>query len=252
MLISGDEHWYDNELTSRINKMAQDLRSMEHLRQDFVSNVSHEIQSPLTSISGFAALLRDESLSPGQRRHYLDIIESESKRLSGLSDNLLKLSMLDAEKVPFHPEPYRLDEQLKEILLLLEPQWSAKEIELDAELEEIRVMGDRDLLSQVWINLLHNAIKFSHEGGKITVRLSAQEKNAVCVISDTGIGIPEEDLIHIFERFYKVDKARDRKAGGNGLGLSLVKVIVGIHSGTVSASSRLGEGSAFTVTIPLA
>ncbi|WP_066685868.1 sensor histidine kinase [Christensenella intestinihominis] len=243
-----NEHY--NEMVSRINSMAQGLKSMEQLRQDFVSNVSHEIQSPLTSIGGYAALLHDETLPEEKRNHYLDIIEAESKRLSGLSDNLLKLSALDADRAPFDPRPFRLDKQLEEILLLLEPQWSAKEIELNVDLQALTISGDRDLLSQVWINLLNNAIKFSHRGGTISVCLRSADGGAQCTIRDNGIGIPEADLPRIFERFYKVDKARDRKAGGNGLGLSIVKKIVGLHGGTIKAESTAGQGAAFTVSIP--
>jgi signal transduction histidine kinase len=249
VLIEGDSHDYYNELVTRINKLAQDLKSMEQLRQDFVSNVSHEIQSPLTSIAGYAALLRGGDLGEEKRSHYLDIMEAESRRLSGLSDNLLKLSALDAGRTPFEPAPYRLDKQLEEILLLLEPQWSVKNIELEIDLQEATVTGDRDLLSQVWINLLHNAIKFSGEGGAVSVRLSSEGGDITCIVKDNGIGIPEEDLPRIFERFYKADKSRGRNSGGNGLGLSLVRKIVHIHGGRVRADSTAGQGAVFTVTL---
>lgn len=239
------------ELSARINSMAESLRSMEHMRQDFVSNVSHEIQSPLTSIAGFAALLRQEDLSPAQRAHYIDIIETESKRLSRLSDNLLRLSLLDSDGADIAREPFRLDRQLEDIFLSLEPQWAQKNIAPDLSLERVELSGDSDLLSHVWTNLLHNAIKFTPEGGAIAIRLRVDDACAVCEIADTGIGIPEENLMHIFERFYKVDKARDRSLGGNGLGLSLVKRIVEQHGGEVSVRSGEGEGSTFSVTLPL-
>ena len=233
-----------------INKIAKELGSMEQLRQDFISDVSHEIQSPLTSISGFAALLKNNTLTAEQRNHYLDIIEAESKRLSSLSDNLLKLSALETGNEPLSIKEYRLDRQLEKVALMLEPQWSARNITMEADMEKLTIQGDEDLLSQVWVNLLHNAIKFTPEGGTISIILKDGDHEACCQISDTGIGIAAEDLIHIFERFYKVDKSRDRALGGNGLGLSLAKKIVELHGGHITPQSTLGKGSTFSVTLP--
>ncbi|MDR1069657.1 MAG: HAMP domain-containing histidine kinase, partial [Gracilibacteraceae bacterium] len=238
------------ELAASVNKMARELGSMENLRQDFISNVSHEIQSPLTSIGGFAALLRDGALTPGQRAHYIDIIEAESKRLSKLSDNLLRLSALEADAAVSR-RAYRLDKQLEHIALLLEPQWMEKNISVEAELQKITYAGDEDLLSQVWVNLLHNAVKFTPPGGSVGIALSLDGNSAVCRISDTGAGIAPEDKAHIFERFYKADKSRDRSLGGSGLGLSLVKKAVELHGGLVSAESEPAKGSVFTVTLPM-
>lgn len=251
VLLEEDADDHGTGLSARINSMAESLRSMEHMRQDFVSNVSHEIQSPLTSIAGFATLLKQEGLSDEQRLHYIEIIETESKRLSKLSDNLLRLSLLDSDHGATPAIAFRLDQQLEDTLLLLEPQWMEKNITPDLDLEKLEITGDMDLLSQVWSNLLHNAIKFTPEGGTISVRLTCEDDAAVCTITDTGIGIPKENLIHIFERFYKVDKARDRSLGGNGLGLSLVKRIVECHGGQVSVRSEEGEGSTFAVTLPI-
>ena len=239
------------ELAEKINRMARQLSSMEHMRQDFVSNVSHEIGSPLTSIRGFAELLKKENLSPEDRIRYAEVIESESRRLSRLGDNLLKLSLLDAAhdgQGTLVRGQFRLDKQLGDILLALEPQWSAKEIELDVSLPQATVSADVELLRQVWTNLLHNAIKFTPEGGRISVTLSPGEAETTVAVSDTGAGIAESDLIHIFERFYKADRARG--SGGSGLGLALAKRIVDLHEGTISASSESGNGSTFTVRLP--
>jgi signal transduction histidine kinase len=227
-LVPVDRHDPYSQLAESVNKMAQELGTMENARQEFISNVSHEIQSPLTSISGFAALLRNDSLSIDQRSHYLTVIESESRRLSSLSENLLKLSALEAGNESLIMKEYRLDKQLESIALMLEPQWGAKNLFVEAELQKIMLYGDEGLLSQVWINLLHNAIKFTPEGGNICIMLSGSPdgQEVICQIKDSGIGIAPEDRIHIFERFFKVDKARDRSLGGNGLGLSLVKKIV--------------------------
>ncbi|WP_438349723.1 sensor histidine kinase [Paenibacillus sp. FA6] len=234
-----------------INEMASELSRMELMRQDFISNVSHEIQSPLTSIRGFARALQNETLSLDSRRHYLDIIESESIRLSGLSDNLLKLSALEVGSFPFEARTYRLDKQLREMILVSEPQWLGKNIEVEAELEEISMHAVEDLMSQVWTNLLHNSIKFTPRGGLIKIRLRTIDKRIEVAIKDSGIGIVEEDLPRIFERFYKVDTARSSSEGGSGLGLPLVKKIVEIHEGSVTVTSRPGEGTAFVVSLPV-
>ena len=238
-----------HEVANAINEMAQSLGTLETMRQDFISNVSHEIQSPLTSIGGFAALLKKTELPDEQRQKYAEIIEAESKRLSSLSDNLLKLSSLDNNKIPLSKQAFRLDKQLENIALTLEPQWSAKNITLEASLEKLTVSGDEDLMSQVWMNLIHNAIKFTPEGGRIDVSMTSGGESLAVKISDTGVGISPDDQIHIFERFYKADKSRDRSLGGNGLGLSLVKKIVEMHSGSVTVESKAGEGTTFMVQL---
>ncbi|TGE35585.1 HAMP domain-containing histidine kinase [Desulfosporosinus fructosivorans] len=237
-------------ISESVNKMAEGLSSMERLRQEFISNVSHEIQSPLTSISGFAALLKNEALSAELRRHYVEVIETESRRLSKLSDNLLKLSALESEHVSFAPHEFRLDKQIESAILMLEPQWLEKGINLDLSLHKLMFMGDEGLLSQVWVNLLHNAVKFTPEAGNISVTLTENENAVRCTIADNGIGISETDQIHLFERFYKVDKSRERSLGGNGLGLSLVKKIVTMHKGQIRLKSALGKGTEFIISLP--
>ena len=238
-----DKHDPFSEIADSVNKMAHELGNMENMRQDFISNVSHEIQSPLTSIGGFAALMKKERLSDEERFRYADIIETEARRLSGLSDNLLKLSALNDK--PLEKTEYRLDKQLSSAILALEPQWSKKQLAVEADLRKFVINADADLLSQVWMNLLNNATKFTPDGG--TIRISITD-NAV-EIADTGTGIGKEDLPHIFERFYKVDKSRDRKLGGNGLGLPIVKKIIELHGGTISVDSEPGKGSMFTVRL---
>ena len=232
------------ELIDAVNTMAKNLGNMETMRQDFISNVSHEIQSPLTSIGGFAALLKKDDLPGNERQKYAGIIEAESKRLSSLSDNLLKLSSLDSSAIA--KNDFRIDKQLSNIMLTLEPQWSAKNLTIEADLPKCIIAGDEDLLSQVWVNLFVNAIKFTPNDGTIYVSISGHTVK----IADTGVGISENDLPHIFERFYKVDKSRDRSLGGNGLGLSLVKKIVDMHGGTITVKSELGKGAVFEIVLP--
>ncbi|MBD0382105.1 two-component sensor histidine kinase [Paenibacillus sp. WST5] len=239
------------ELVDSINDMAVQLGQLEKMRQEFISNVSHEIQSPLTSISGFSRALKNEGITEDERRHYLDIIEAESKRLSKLSDNLLKLTSLESEHHPFEPKSFRLDKQLRNHILACEPQWVEKEIEMDIDLAAVSITADEDLLSQVWTNLIHNAIKFTPAGGTIGVHLTAADKEAMIHISDNGVGISEEDQAHIFERFYKADKSRNRASGGNGLGLSIVKKILDMHQGSIEVTSKQGNGTTFTIRLPI-
>jgi signal transduction histidine kinase len=242
VILPVDDHTAHAEMAEAFNDMVRKLGNIEAMRTDFISNVSHEIQSPLTSISGFAALLGAD-LPDDERKRYAKIIETESKRLSGLSDNLMKLSSLDSATI-IHAD-FRLDKQVQNVVLALEPQWTTKNILIEVDLDKTVVKGDEALLSQVWTNLLHNAIKFTPQGGTISVSLG----DKALQIADTGCGIPADELPNIFERFYKVDKARDRSSGGNGLGLSIVKKILDLHGWKITVQSDEGEGTAFTIEI---
>ena len=238
------------KLVESVNNMALELDAMEKLRQEFISNVSHEIQSPLTSIRGFSQALQNDRLSPEERAHYLAIIEDESTRLSRITENLLKLASLESDEVKFDPQPFRLDKQVRHLVLACEPRWTEKQIEVDADLQEITFNGDEDLLSQVWNNLIYNSIKFTPPGGKINVALKRQDGQVVFRICDTGVGIPPADLERIFERFYKADKSRTRSAEGSGLGLSIAQKIVQMHQGSIRVESQPEAGSTFVVTLP--
>lgn len=246
----GHTHPYA-QLVESINDMAAKLKAMEDLRQEFISNVSHEIGSPLTSIIGFARALKDKKMDQEQRDQYLTIIETECVRLSRLSDNLMKLAVLDASEHASHQTTYRLDRQLVTLILACEPQWDDKKIDMNVELEELEITADEDLMIQVWVNLLHNAIKFTPPGGKIDVLLTQSEENVSVRITDSGPGIALQDQLRIFERFYKADESRTRALGGSGLGLSIVHKIVDMHDGTVAVSSVPGKGATFTVHMPL-
>lgn len=240
------------ELAQSFNQMTKELKQIEQMRQDFVSNVSHEIQSPLTSISGFAkALKNSELITDEQRPYYLDIIISESDRLSRLGDNLLKLASLDSEHHPFTVESIDVAEQIRQVIVASEPQWSTKKLMVSLKAPSpIWLSGDRDLLQQVWLNLLSNSIKFTPNSGTIMIDLK-QENNLVITFADTGKGIPAEELSHLFQRFYKVDKARSRQQGGNGLGLAIVKKIITLHHGTIDITSIVARGTLITITLPL-
>jgi signal transduction histidine kinase len=238
------------ELVDSVNYMALELSKMEKMRQEFISNVSHEIQSPLTSIRGFAEALRNDKLSSQSRLHYLNIIEAESMRLSKLSDNLLRLASLESDTIKFEPKTYRLDKQLRRIILTCEPQWLDKNINMDVFLEEIEIMADEDMMDQVFINLINNSIKFTPEGGSVLVDLHKKNDLIEFKITDTGLGIADEDQNHIFERFFKGDKSRGPLIKGNGLGLSIVKGIIDVHHGTINVQSKLGKGTIFAISLP--
>ncbi|WP_083430020.1 sensor histidine kinase [Alicyclobacillus macrosporangiidus] len=238
------------QLVHTINNMAKELAQLEAMRQEFISNVSHEIQSPLTSISGFIDVLKNENLSPEQRQHYLSIIEAESKRLSRLGDNLLKLTSLESGYHPFSPERFRLDRQIRNVVLSLEPMWTQKSLEIDLSLPHIEIEADKDLVNHIWINLLSNAIKFTPPQGSIFISAQTMDdKWAEVCVRDTGIGMKNEELVRIFERFYKADKARS--GGGSGLGLSIVKKIVDMHHGEIDVESQVGVGTTFAVRLPI-
>ena len=238
------------EIIESINHMAKELGEMEHMRQEFISNVSHEIQSPLTSISGFAHALKSDQLSNEERIQYLNIIEEESMRLSRLSENLLKLTSLESDHPPFEPKNYRLDQQLRRVILSIEPQWRNKDIEMDVCLDPVTIHSDEDLMDQVWINLLNNSIKFTPSNGKISVKVMEIETDGIAVIiKDTGIGMTKEVQMHIFERFYKADPSRSRASGGSGLGLAIVKKIIELQNGEIEIESSLNEGTEFKIIL---
>lgn len=237
-------------LTQGFNLMAEQLRKTEQTRQQFISDVSHEFQTPLTSINGFAMILKNEDLTNEQREKYTDIILFESKRLSELSKNMLQLTLLDGEDIKLNVETYSLTKQLYRVISSLEEMAKKKDIEIAVNIpkKDVLITGDQNRLEQVWINLLNNAIKYTDEGGYISVNLKKNSKDVEVMISDTGIGMDEEAQRHIFERFYREDKARS--VGGNGLGLSIVKSIVDLHFGTIKVKSQKDVGSEFYVTLP--
>lgn len=235
------------ELGENLNKMILELRSIEVMRADFVSNVSHEFRAPLSAIQGYVTLLSNPTLSESQRKEYFSMLTESTRDLSGLVDSVLKLSRLESQNIAPKSEPFRLDEQLRRAVLLFESQWSQKEIELELDLPEYTYTGNAELLYQVWTNLFGNAVKYTPPHGKISVRLLPNEKGATVEIADTGIGMNDEVKSHIFEKFYQGDSSHC--AVGNGLGLALVKTACQLTGSTVSVDSTVGAGSTFTVRL---
>lgn len=231
------------------NAMVEALSASETLKNDFIANVSHEFKTPISAIEGYAALLQDENLSEDERRVYTEKILFNTRRLSDLTSNILLLSKLENQKVLPDGKNFRLDEQLREAILILEPKWSAKNINFHLDdIPEITFFGNEPLLLQVWTNIIGNAVKFVNEDGHITV--SAEETlNFVTVkIADDGIGMSEETKYRIFDKFWQGDTSR--RSQGNGLGLTLCMAIVSRCGGTISVDSELRKGSVFTVKLP--
>ena len=236
-------------LAESFNEMAKELAGIETLRDDFVNNVSHEFKTPVSSIRGFAKRLKKASLSGEQQSEYLDIIISESERLSKLSENVLLLSRLEsAKRYAEQASSYFIDEQIRKVVLLMEPQLQKKHLDMDINLETAEITANEEMLYHLWINLLGNAIKFSHDGGSIGISLKKEEGNAVVSISDTGAGMDDEVKKHLFDKFYQGDVARATE--GNGLGLSIVKKILELENGKITLDSTPDAGTCFTVLLP--
>jgi signal transduction histidine kinase len=236
-----------SDLVKNFNIMVQELKANEYLHKEFVSSVSHEFKTPLSSIHGFGKLLKKEDLSLREREEYTDIIIEETERLSNLSSNLLRLSKLDHQAIQHRRDTFDLDEQIRRVILLLQNQWESKLIELSVDLEEISYTGDEELLQQIWLNLMVNAIKFTPEKGTIKIMLESRDNRVYFSIIDNGIGISASDQKRIFERFYKADKSRTKS--GTGLGLSIAKKIAEIHGGKITVESEPGKGSVFCVEL---
>lgn len=238
------------EMAQRFNAMTYDLSHIETLRSDFVANVSHEFKTPIASIEGYATLLQNHNLSQEKHDHYVEKILENSRRLTNLSGNILMLSKLENQEMVLGKREYRLDEQIRKCILMLENKWSAKSIEFDLDLPRQVYYGSESLVEQVWINILDNAIKHSPIRGVIHVGIMQTDTNFTITIADHGDGMTEEVQKHIFEKFYQGDSSR--KAEGNGLGLALVKRIVELCKGTVTVESSPGKGTSFFITLPKA
>lgn len=233
-----------NAVYENFNKMTEELKSVKALRDDFVHNFSHEFKTPIASINGFANLLLEGNLSEEECKQIVKIIADESARLSQLSETVLTLSRLESQQFIGESKTFRLDVQIKDCIILLQREWEKKNIEIEPELSPVKYTGDENLLKQVWLNLLSNAIKFTPEGGKVKVLLSAEGNRAVIRVADTGIGISEEALPKIFDKYYQVNAGN-----GNGLGLAICKRIVALCGGEISVASKVGEGSEFKVRL---
>ncbi|EXX87268.1 histidine kinase, partial [Paenibacillus darwinianus] len=229
------------------------IRRLERMRSEFVANVSHELKTPIAAVKGFAETLLGGAVNdPDTAKAFLQIIYDESERLNRLIGNILELSKVESRRVPLQFSPVELSSFTEKTLELLASEASRKGILLDAAVEPgLYAEADEDRLRQIMMNLLSNGINYTPEGGRVTVKVDGDDDHIRIRISDTGIGIPKKDLPRIFERFYRVDKARSRSSGGTGLGLSIVKHLVELHKGTIAVDSTVGAGSTFTIELPV-
>ncbi|MEY9978755.1 ATP-binding protein [Lysinibacillus sp. RC79] len=235
------------ELSQSFNKMTQELSSIETLRSDFVNNFSHEFKTPIVSLRGFAKLLKENNLSEEDRQEYLDIIIKESERLADLSTSVLTLSKYENLGIITDKATFRMDEQIRRTIVLMEPKWSAKVLTVNVKLDNVIYIGNEDLTQQIWYNLLDNAIKFSEQGGLINISLTKINSSILFVIQDNGPGMDELTKAHIFDKFYQGDTSHSK--AGSGLGLSIVKRIVELCDGDVHVQSEIENGSTFSVTL---
>ena len=230
------------------NKMAGELGSVETLRTDFISNVSHEMKTPLAVMQNYGTLLQAPELSDEKRIEYAKGVTDSSRRLADMMTNILKLNKLENQQIFPKAEKYDLGEQLCEALLQYESVWEQEKIEIETDIaDDVVIHADRELLSLVWNNLLSNAFKFTPSSGMVRLSLTADEKYATVQVQDTGCGMFAETGAHIFEKFYQGDTSHATR--GNGLGLPLVKRVMDIIHGEINVQSKLGEGTTFTVKI---
>ncbi len=235
------------EISDSFNKMAEELEGTEMLRSDFINNFSHEFKTPIVSIAGFAKLLRRGNLTEEEQAEYLAIIEEESLRLASMANNVLSLTKVENQSILTEITSYNLSEQIRSCLLILENKWTKKNIDFSLEFGEIKIRADEELLKQVWINLLDNAIKFSPEGGRVEIHIMENADKISVKITNSGSIIAPEHINKIFGKFYQSDESHSGE--GNGIGLAVVKRIVELHRGEVYAISE-SNATTLTVNIP--
>ena len=235
------------EVYSGFNLMAHELSAMEILQTDFVSNVSHEFKTPINAIEGYATLLEGCHDLTAEQREYVGKIAFNTRRLSGLVGSILLLSKLENRQIPTGRTRYRLDEQIRQSIVALEPAWSVRDIEFDVEMERVEYLGNEPMMRHVWDNLISNAVKFNPHGGLVRIRLERRGRQVRFVIDDCGPGISEDARKRIFDKFYQADSSH--KDEGNGLGLALVKRILSFENGEIHVENIPGGGCRFTVVL---
>ena len=238
-----------SEVYDNFNKMVNELNNICYMNEDFINNFSHEFKTPIVSINGFAELLLNTDCSKEIQKKYLTIIYNESKRLSDLSQNTLLLSKLESTGILTDKEEYKLDEQIKQCMILLYYQAELKNISVELNLKKYYFFGNKELINHIWINIISNAIKYTNKNGKIIIDMSKTDDNVLVTIKDTGIGMSQNEISRIFDKFYQADSSHSNK--GLGLGLSITKKIVELHKGKIEVSSILGKGTTFKIWLPL-
>ncbi|MBM7716120.1 sensor histidine kinase [Siminovitchia sp. FSL H7-0308] len=237
------------QLAQSFQLMTERLGENDRIRKEFINNVSHDFQTPLLNIKGYANLIENDPPAV-ERKNYAKVIQAETERLSALTKQLMLLTSLDQLLSPLQLKTFRLDEQLKETIRRYRWALEEKEMSLSLELDEIELQGDPAFLEKVWANLLSNAIKYTETGGSIEITLTEQDNTVIATFCDTGIGIPEEKIGRIFERFYRVDDSRTKEIGGSGLGLAIVRQVVELHGGNITAKRNGQQGMTFIISLP--
>lgn len=237
------------EMASNFNKMTRELNGMDYMRKDFMSNVSHEIKTPVAAISGFSEMLLDGGLSEQEQKEYLSYIYQESQRLSRMSENMLHMSRLDHQNIVDLSQEIKVDEQIRHCIILLNEKWPDKDIHYELQLEKCTMVSNNDLLFHLWTNLIDNAIKYSEQQGRIWITTKVENNSLKFSVKDEGIGISKEKLCKIYDKFYQCDVSHKKQ--GSGLGLSIVKRIVELLKGTILCESEEGIGTTMTVILPL-
>lgn len=250
-LHTQDKRDYLDVMIMDFNKMVEELGSIETLKTDFVSNVSHEMKTPIAIVKNYAELLKAEHITEEQRKEYAESIEGAAMRLSNLISNILKLHKLENQRIIPEIEAYDVCRQLCDCILQFEEVWDEKEIELETEIDDVAMVeADESLLELVWNNLLSNAMKFTEPGGCVSVKQTAEESFVKISVSDTGCGMDTDVMNHIFDKFYQGDTSHSKE--GNGLGLALVKRVLELMDGDIQVFSEPQKGSTFLVTLPAA
>lgn len=237
-----------SDVYHNFNKMGKELQNVQILRNDFINSYSHEFKTPITSINGFANLLLETDVTEDEKEKYLKIIADESARLADLANSTILLSKLDSQTIVSDRKPYSLDEQLRRCVIMLSSNWSHKDITFLGEMEEVVYNGNAELMQHLWLNLLNNAVKYTPKHGEVDVSLTHNDDTIIVEIKDVGIGMSEDEVAHIFEKYYQAEVLEARQ--GLGLGLSIVKRIVELCNGTIEVKSKKNEGSTFVITLP--
>ena len=243
-----------NDMAGTLEETLDNLKKSEQMRKEFVANVSHELRTPITSVKSYSeTLLEDPDMPPAMQQKFLNVIVNESDRMTNLVQDLLTLSRFDAGSIEFSFTRFRFEKSLQDVYsaMVMEAQKHGHTFTLDIQTDLPEIVGDRGRIEQVLINMVSNAIKYTKDGGVITMTAGQTGNQVWCTVRDNGVGIPAQDVDRVFERFYRVDKARSRESGGTGLGLSIANEIVMRHGGKLSLESELGKGTAITMTLPV-
>ena len=243
-----------NDMADTLEDTLDDLKKSEQMRREFVANVSHELRTPITSVKSYSeTLLEDPDMEPEMRQRFLNVILNESDRMSKIVQDLLTLSRFDAGSIEFSFTTFSFEKSVRDVYnaMRMEAQKHSHEFTLEFRSEVPEIVGDRGRIEQVLINMVSNAIKYTRDGGRVRMTAGAKDGNVWCTVRDNGIGIPQQDVGRVFDRFYRVDKARSRESGGTGLGLSIASEIVARHGGTLEIESKEGRGTAITVRLPV-